>query len=188
MARKSLPPESKSAQPLAEANGDLGFLGNHPINLDEKLRLKVPAKLKAVLQRKYGGRSGTTTVVVTISLDRYRNAAVYPLPEWKRYIGQLQRLPVLERHSQQLQRLVTSLASPCELDGQGRIRLDKKVVEVARLEKSVVVVGRGTHFEIWDQRRFDDFVEDTISHADTMSDSAVEQLRAAPAGASQSQT
>jgi len=187
MARKSQPPEDESSLPLDAGKGDLGFLGNYPLNLDEKLRLTVPARFKAILQRKCGGRSGATAVVVTVSLDRdFRNAAVYPLSEWKHYIGQLQGLSVLERHSQQLQRLVTSLASPCELDSQGRIRLSKKLVEVAQLEKHVLVVGRGTHFEIWDQRRFDEFVENTISHADTMSDSAVERMTAAP-GSSQSQ-
>jgi len=180
MARKPHPPDKKVAPLLTEPDGDLGFLGNHPLNLDEKSRLMIPSRFKAVLQDKYREASGAINLVVTISPDHYRNAAVYPLPEWKRYIGQLQRLPVLERHGQQLQRFVTSLASPCELDSAGRIRLDKKIAEVARLEKRVVVVGRGTHFEVWDEKRFDEFVEETIRDADSAADGAMGHMPATP--------
>jgi len=174
MAPRSHPPDKEAAALPTEMNGDLGFLGNNPLTLDDKFRLIVPSAFKAVLQEKYRIGPGEIKVVVTISPDRFRNVAVYPLSEWKRYIGELKRMPVLDRHSQQLQRFVTSLASPCELDSAGRIRLEKKVVEVAKLEKRVVVVGCGNHFEVWDEKRFDEFVEETIRNADTAADGAME--------------
>jgi len=183
MSQKSRSSDSGLSRLPAEQNGDLGFLGNNPLSLDEKFRLVVPSAFKTVLQKKYRQGTGAIKTVVTISPDRFRNVAVYPLSEWKRYIAELKRMPVLDRHSRQLQRFVTSLASPCELDSAGRIRLEKKVVEVAKLEKRIVVVGCGSHFEVWDEKRFDEFVEETIRNADSAADGAVEHMSAATGSA-----
>jgi len=176
MAQKPHPPDPDESHSASDSSEDLGFLGNNPLTLDDKFRLVVPSAFKAVLQDKYQEAGGGVQVVVTISPDRFRNVAVYPVAEWKRYVGELKRMPVLDRHSQQLQRFVTSLASSCELDSAGRIRLEKKVVEVAKLEKRIVVVGCGNHFEIWDEKRFDEFVEETIRNADAAADGAMGHL------------
>jgi len=176
VTRKLQPPSGGSAPSVAELSGDLGFIGNFPMNLDDKLRLMVPARFKGLLQQKYGKGSEAIEVVVTVSPDKHRNAAVYPIPEWKRYVAELQQAPLLNRYSQQLQRFVTSLATLCEMDTAGRIRLEKKIVEVARLEKRVIVAGRGAHFEIWSEKAFDDFVEETITNADAAADAAIERM------------
>lgn len=176
MAKK---PQTEQLAGAADLPGDLGigFLGYHPLNLDEKLRLTVPARFKPVLQEKYATPGGRTVLVVTISLDRhYRNASVYPLKEWQSYIAQLEQMPVFDHTCQQLHRLLTSLAMPCELDAQGRIRLDKKIAELAGLEKRIVVIGRVRYFEIWDEKRFDEFVVDAMAHSDKLSESAAARL------------
>jgi MraZ protein len=176
VTRKLQPPSGGSAPSVADLSGDLGFIGNFPMNLDDKLRLMVPARFKGLLQQKYGKGGGSIEVVVTVSPDKHRNAAVYPIPEWKRYVAELQQAPLLNRYSQQLQRFVTSLATLCEMDSAGRVRLEKKIVEVARLEKRVIVVGCSNHFELWDEKRFDEFVEETIRNADSAADEAIDRM------------
>ena len=152
------------------------------MSLDDKFRLMVPARFKDVLQQKYGGRPGATQVVVTISPDPHRNAVVYPVAEWKRYIAELQQAPVLNRYNQQILRFVTSLATISELDPQGRIRLERKIIEVSKLEKRVMVSGSTTSFLIWDEKKFNEFVEETITTADSTTDSAMNQMKGLPAG------
>jgi len=170
--------EQPSLSGAQSADADLGLLGNHPLSLDDKLRLTIPARFKALLQGKYGSSDAEPiTMVVTISLERqYRNVAVYPVPVWRRYVQQFENRPAVDLRSQQLHRLVTSLATPVEMDGQGRIRIDKKIVEVAQLGKRVVLIGRGNSFEIWDERRFDAFVEDTLNNVDTMANTAMANM------------
>lgn len=182
MARKTQPPLEQSVPSVTAFDGGLGFLGNHPLSLDDKLRITVPSRFKAILAEQYAAESGPLRVIVTLSLDEYRNASVYPLPQWNRFLEQFQRLPALDRHRQQLMRLITSLACPAELDGQGRIRLDKKIVELTKLGKRVVAVGCDDHFEIWNEQRFDDFIDRAIGHIDNLTDSAMEQLKGLAGG------
>jgi MraZ protein len=178
MAEKSNPPDNELSQSALNSSEDLGFLGNSPLSLDDKLRFVVPTAFKTVLQEKYREAPGPIKVVVTISPDRFRNVAVYPRAQWKRYMAEMEQTHVLDRHSRELRRLVTSLANPCELDSAGRIRLEKKVVEVAKLEKRVVAVGCTNHFEVWDEKRFDEFVEETFRNADAAADGAMEHATA----------
>ena len=183
MARKNQPPVDQAAPEILGIDGGLGFLGNHPVSLDDKWRITVPARFKAIMYEKYATGSEPLRFVVTLSLDEHRNASVYPLPEWKRFLEQFQRLPALDRHRRDLMRLITSLASVVEMDGQGRIRLDKKIVERTKLSKRVVVVGCEDHYEVWDEQRFDDFIDKAIGHIDNLTDSAMEQLKGLSGGA-----
>lgn len=160
--------DSKSSDVLSAAH--LGFLGHYALNLDDKLRVTVPKRFKAALQQKVGNDSSAPiTVVATIALDRhFRRIIVYPAAEWQGFYDQFKKSPVLDLKMQSLRGLISSLAVPCELDSQGRIRLDKRLVDLARIEKKVVATGHEDHFALWNPVKFEDFVEDTITHVDTM--------------------
>ncbi|MEL7496362.1 MAG: hypothetical protein AAFN77_02040 [Planctomycetota bacterium] len=78
-------------------------------------------------------------------------------------------------------RLFYARAHALEVDGQGRIRIPRPLAELADLEKEIVFVGVGFHFELWDQGRwhtyldqhndqFDSIVETTLD-AGSVSDS-----------------
>lgn len=56
-------------------------------------------------------------------------------------------------------RLFYARAQVCEIDGQGRIRVPKHLAEWASLEKEIVFVGVGFHWEVWDLDRWNQFLE-----------------------------
>jgi MraZ protein len=156
--------------PEAAGAADQGFIGNHPLTIDDKLRITVPSKFKAALQRiQSSNGSEPVTVIATIGLQRrFRNILVFPPDQWQEYISEFEGSPVFDIEKQTVQRLSTSVAIACDLDSHGRVRLDKRLVELAKIRKQVTAVGCGKHFELWDSDRYDEFVEDTINHVDSL--------------------
>jgi MraZ protein len=51
--------------------------------------------------------------------------------------------------------ILRGYATDCELDKHGRILLPQKLREFAGLEKSVVFLGQGNKFEVWDEGVWD---------------------------------
>jgi MraZ protein len=48
-----------------------------------------------------------------------------------------------------MQRLLVGYAEDVELDGAGRMLVSSVLREFAALEKQVMLVGQGSHFELW---------------------------------------
>lgn len=58
-------------------------------------------------------------------------------------------------------KVLNSRVQKCEVDNSGRIHLTQAQRDIASLDKDVVIVGDSDHFEIWDEERWNQFVEDT---------------------------
>ncbi|MHB8255772.1 MAG: division/cell wall cluster transcriptional repressor MraZ [Acidiferrobacterales bacterium] len=117
--------------------------GLNELNLDSKGRLAIPTRYRDTLDRHCEGR-----MVVTV--DRDRCLLLYPLPDWEEIERKLVKLPSYNEPARRLQRLLIGHATECELDGSGRILLPPPLREFASLEKTVVMIGQGNKFEIWD--------------------------------------
>jgi len=145
------------------------FRGIHTLNLDGKGRLAVPVRYRNVLEADHQGQ-----VVVTIAIDN-RCLWLYPWSQWQRLERQLLALPSLNRRSRRLQRLLIGHAHECQLDGQGRILLSTPLRRYANLHKTVVMVGVGGKFEIWDEETWDVrrnvwIEEETLENSDDLPD------------------
>jgi len=172
----------------------LGFIGSYSLNLDDKLRVTIPARLKAVLQRKYGGDSKKVPLIVTLSLlSGFKSCAVYPVEEYRELTSFLKQLPVFDLDSQRLLGVLNAFAAPCEMDAQGRIRLERKLATTVKLKRNVLVVGRGRFFEIWDETLFDENLEEIMEESRTTAGKVMEywkegvkpeELKSSPAGGS----
>ncbi|MHB8346944.1 MAG: division/cell wall cluster transcriptional repressor MraZ [Acidiferrobacterales bacterium] len=117
--------------------------GLNELNLDSKGRLAIPTRYRDTLDRHCEGH-----MVVTV--DRDRCLLLYPLPDWEEIERKLVKLPSYKEQARRLQRLLIGHATECELDGSGRILLPLPLREFASLEKTVVLIGQGNKFEIWD--------------------------------------
>lgn len=71
-------------------------------------------------------------------------------------------------------RLFYARAHACEIDSQGRIRLTKELVELAELEKEVVFVGVGFHWELWGCDRWSNFVNRNQDDFDSIVSTALD--------------
>ncbi len=117
-----------------------GFLGTYTVNMDEKGRLNVPSKFKAILERFYDPQ------MVVCVMDNFLIA--FPQREWQVNEEKLNSLSGLDREDRQKMREFYSRASECELKS-GKLLIPQLQREAAGLNKEVVLVGMSKTFEIW---------------------------------------
>jgi transcriptional regulator MraZ len=129
------------------------FRGIAQLALDNKGRLAVPAKYRDALLANGGGR-------LVITADPSRCLLIYPQPAWEPIQQKLGSLSSFDVSLRKLQRLLVGNASDVEMDGTGRILVPGPLRQYAHLEKDVVLVGQGGKFELWDQEKWNQQMEE----------------------------
>lgn len=118
------------------------FRGPHPVSLDGKGRLAIPTRFRDALAQRGGA--------LVLTLSPRRHLMLYALADWEPIEAAINDLPSFHPLSQDLQDLVVGNAAELEMDGAGRILLPTLHRNFGRLEKDVVLVGKGDRFDIWD--------------------------------------
>lgn len=134
---QKLPP-GRSAK--AEGIG-VWFSGRHEHSIDPKGRIVLPREFRASLG---------TQVTVQVSPDNCLN--VFPTSEWEKAAERVNQLPVIgNSRARALQRHFFSWSKQEEIDNQGRLSIPAAFRSEAGLEKDVVVLGSGSHVQIWNR-------------------------------------
>lgn len=102
--------------------------------------MTIPARHRDALVSQADGR---------LTLTRHPDGCllVYPRPEWEKKREQIVRFPM---NARALQRLLLGNAQDVELDSAGRVLVAPELRQAAGLVKEVMLMGLGTHFELWD--------------------------------------
>jgi MraZ protein len=119
------------------------FQGASAINLDAKGRLSIPAKHRDALSQQCEGR-------MTLTKHPHGCLLFFPRPVWEQHREQIAAWPMSARA---WQRIFLGNACDVELDSAGRILISPELRAAVGLEKEVMMLGMGTHFEIWDAAR-----------------------------------
>jgi len=130
------------------------FIGEYQASIDEKGRIAVPAKFRALLKKK---------VVVTRGLDQ--SLFLYNIDEWKKLASKLASLPISTSNTRAFSRLMLAGAWDSEIDKQGRITLPGYLKQFAKMQKKIVFAGLFNRIEIWSEELW------TIYKAQTEKDS-----------------
>lgn len=128
------------------------FRGVAQLNLDSKGRLAVPSRFRDALATRSGGR-----LVVTADSDRC--LLIYPLPDWEPIEQKLMSLSSFNAQIRELQRRLVGYAEDVAMDATGRILVPPALRRFAQLEKSVVLVGQGAKFELWNAESWEQRME-----------------------------
>lgn len=120
------------------------FRGATALNLDAKGRLAVPAKHRDALTAHPGSR-------LVLTAHPHRCLLLYPQSAWEPIQQKIMSLPSLDKQASLLQRLLVGFAEDVDLDGAGRLLVSPVLRDFASVEKQVMLVGQGTHFELWSQ-------------------------------------
>jgi MraZ protein len=131
------------------------FLGNIEAKADVKGRVFLPAAFRKVLQA-----SGAETLV--LRKDIFQKCLVlYPDSVWNGQMDTLRkRLSRWNAQEQQLFRQFVSDAEVVSLDGNGRLLLPKRYMQMADIDQCVRFIGMGDTIEIWSKELADKpFVE-----------------------------
>lgn len=137
------------------------FIGEYQASIDDKGRIAIPAKFRALLKG---------NVVITRGLDN--SLFLYTLSEWKKLAEKLASLPLTSANSRAFARLMLAGAVDCELDKQGRIILPAYLKDFAKVQKKVIFAGLYNRVEVWSEELWQSYKAST----EKSSSSIAEQL------------
>lgn len=118
-----------------------GFLGTYYVNLDDKGRVNIPSKFKAVLER------ANNPNLVVCAMDQY--LVVFPQQEWTVNEEKLSNLSAFDKEDRNRLRDFYSRADECDMKS-GKILIPAILRKTTGLSKEVVLVGMSRTFEIWE--------------------------------------
>jgi len=128
------------------------FKGSFHYTVDNKGRINIPAKM-----RKNLAPEANNSFVITRGFEPC--IFVYPNDEWAKReseIGTLQQTDPKHRH---FTRMLLQYATDVELDGQYRIVLSKELIEYAKIENEVFILGAYDRIEVWNPAEFKKYLE-----------------------------
>lgn len=119
------------------------FQGASQINLDAKGRIAVPVKHRDALTQPAAGR-----LILTAHPEGC--LLLYPFNAWEPIRDRVMTFPSMDRTASVWKRLLIGFAEEVALDASGRLLLSPELRGFASIEKLIMLVGQGSHFEIWD--------------------------------------
>ena len=129
---------------------DAYFSGTFEHQLDDKNRLRIPAKFRKALVGERGEKS--------YSFARGMNGCIYVFPEevLQETLAELSKEKMGEASLASL--LFFSSVYTAEEDAQGRVVLPSKLKAIAGIQKDIVTVGRGKRLEIWASEKYKEYL------------------------------
>ncbi len=123
------------------------FLGTHQNRLDAKGRTSVPAAFRSALR---GGHDAGAAALVLRPSHKHPCIEAWPLVAFEQLTASLGRLDLFNDDADDLTTTLYAEAWPVEADKEGRILLPDSLVQHAKLTESVVFMGLGRSFQIWE--------------------------------------
>ncbi len=102
--------------------------------------MSIPARHRDVLQGDAQGK-------VTITKHPDGCLLLFPRPEWEIFRGKIAALP-MDAHW--WRRIFLGNAADVEMDSAGRVLVAPELRAAAGMDKEVMLLGMGSHFELWD--------------------------------------
>ena len=123
------------------------FLGTHLNRIDAKGRVSIPAPFRAALRALAG--EGASPLILRQS---HAHACVdgWPSSTFETLATPLSRLDLFGEDHEDLAHVLYSDAYPVESDKEGRIVLPDALVQHAGVSDTIVFMGLGRYFQIWE--------------------------------------
>jgi MraZ protein len=137
------------------------FQGATALNLDAKGRLAVPTRHRDELQSGSQGKQ-------VLTAHPHRCLLLYPAPAWEPIRARIMNFSSFDPQPSLWKRLLVGFAEDIELDGAGRLLISPELRKFAGLEKSVMMVGQGSHFEIWSQEAWEKQLDQLSTNPDKL--------------------
>jgi MraZ protein len=122
------------------------YQGASSLSLDAKGRMSVPTRHRDALLIQCEGR-------VTLTKHPHGCLLLFPRPVWESHREQIASWPMSARA---WQRIFLGNASDVEFDSAGRLLIAPELRTAVGLSRDVMLLGMGSHFEIWDASKLDD--------------------------------
>jgi len=144
------------------------FTGEYSYTVDPKSRVNIPAKFRQALSPE-----NDNSFAITKGMDQC--IWVYPLVEWNKVLTKLR-----EQSSSQVNRAFTReysrFASTMSYDKQGRILLSTELIDYAKIDKQVTIIGLINKIEIWNPSLLKKFDQQVLSQNKEAFDALAEKI------------
>lgn len=129
------------------------FLGEFEVSFTGQGRILIPKKIREALGE-------TKSLVLTKGFDIC--LAGFRTTDWENGAQALMTPSLLEMDKIEIKRHLFSSAAQLDIDEQGRIVIPKSLLSYADLmKKEVLIIGVGTHFEIWNREKWNEYQKTT---------------------------
>ncbi len=116
--------------------------GSCPAKIDDKYRLKIPARFRRDLPE-------TEDNTYFVTSDDGKCAQIYPIPIWEQIALKLQSPPRMDPAKLKLLKFTSYYGMLAEMDPQGRILIPQNLREDAKISGDVIVMAKNDHLEVW---------------------------------------
>ncbi len=141
------------------------FMGEYHHNIDEKGRIVLPGKF----------RENRTKIVITRGFEQC--LYLYTIEDWEKVVQKLTELPFTKKDARTVMRSFFAGASVCEFDKMGRINITSPLVNYADLTKECVIIGVNDRIEIWDEKLYNQFMNDNQAQIEDIAENLFEVPR-----------
>ncbi len=135
------------------------FIGKYYHRLESNQRISLPKKF----------RDQSESWVVTRGLDGC--LFLFKPETFQSEIAEIANRSLTKKTNRDLVRLMTNEAQEVISDDNGRVHLPEYLIEFAKLQKDVVVVGSLNRVELWDQSAYHEYVAKLELSAETIAES-----------------
>ena len=128
------------------------FRGQFSYSIDSKGRISIPAKL-----RKQVSPESNETFIITQGTATCID--IYPLDQWQLIEDKLLMLNPFNPEDAKFIRMISQYASEDKLDSQARILIPQILIDYAKIEKEVLILGALKKIEVWNPNIYKEYLE-----------------------------
>jgi MraZ protein len=129
---------------LWDSVANIVFQGASALTLDGKGRLAVPSRHREAL-------SAMGVTQLTLTKHPEGSLMVFPRPAWESFRDKVAALPM---SASGWKRIFLGNAMDVDLDASSRVLVSPELRAAAGLTRDVMLLGMGSHFELWDAQRY----------------------------------
>lgn len=128
----------------------ISFVGDYPGTVDNKGRIVLPAAFKSEM-------ISADEQTFVVRKDFHEPCLVlYPQSEWNNFIQKISvASSITSKEDRDLKRRLAKNVTRVGYAENGRMLIPKKLLDMANIEKDVVLVGVGEYIELWDKVAYD---------------------------------
>ena len=127
------------------------FLSSYENNIDKKGRVSVPASFRSYLSNL--GYNG----VICFPSFNHQSIEAWPQDRIEKISNSIDNLNPFDEKRDYFATSVLAESINLQFDSEGRISLTEKLLKHAKIKKSMMFVGQGKTFQIWEPTLFEKF-------------------------------
>lgn len=130
------------------------FRGNYTYSIDNKGRISIPAKL-----RKHVTGEANDTFIMTRGTSTCID--IYPMDQWQKVEDKLLQLNSFNPEEALFKRMISQYATDGTLDSQSRILIPQSLLDYAKIDKEVLILGAMEKIEVWNPKVYEEYINQT---------------------------